>query len=115
MTVTKTTEQRRRRLEVEAMPDTGTPPQSTRRRSLWQIPLASLRPGLTIAATVVGLILLQPLMPVLGNLAFVGLVFGWYYRGLASDEQRDLERRAVDWLRQGLRGLRGAKRRNRRP
>jgi len=97
---------------VEATPEAL--PESTRKRSLWQSPLASLRPGLVMVGTVVGLILLQPLMPVLGNLTFVGLVFAWYYRGLEADRQQDLERRAVGWLRQGLRGLRGAKPRGRR-
>jgi len=103
---------RRQRPTLEATPEAL--PESTRGRSLWQAPLASLRPGLVMVGTVVGLILLQPLMPVLGNLAFVGLVFAWYYRGLEAERQQDLERRAVGWLRQGLRSLRGAKQRGRR-
>lgn len=110
--VKTTDDTRRRRPAVEAKPEAL--PEPGRGRSLWQVPLASLRPGLTVVATLAGLILLQPLMPVLGNLAFVGLVFAWYYRGLEADQQQDLERRAVGWLRQGLRGLRGGARRGRR-
>ena len=103
---------RQRRPTLEATPEAL--PEPTRKRPLWQTPLASLRPGLVMVGTVVGLILLQPLMPVLGNLTFVGLVFAWYYRGLEAEQQQDLERRAMGWLRQGLRGLRGAKQRRRR-
>lgn len=104
MTVVKSREANQSRLdrEEELLPAT------TRERSIWQIPLASLRPGLMVVVAVTGLILLQPLMAVLGNLAFALGIFAWYYRGLTRKEQQQLERRSVGWLRQGLRVLRGA-------
>jgi len=85
----------------ESLPVEGT------NRAIWQMPLGSLRPGLTVVGTLVGLILLQPLMALLGNVAFLVLIFAWYYRGLAKEQQQQLERRAVGWLRNGLRSLRG--------
>lgn len=109
--VVRTSEQQRPATEINLTDESLA---SSQVRSIWQIPLSNLRPGLTLVGTLVGLILLQPLMAVLGNMAFAVLVFAWYYRGLETDQQQRLEQRVVGGLRNALRNLRGARRRERR-